>query len=750
LTPRSDAGATPPAARCALALAAACALHPLPEALAAETVAARDGGEAVLPTIVVSGSRSERVADEVPATVTARDADELETRQARDIRDLERYEPNVSVRRAPSRFTAAGASTGRPGNEGFNIRGLEGNRVLIQVDGVRVPNGFSFGANAFGRGDWLDLSTIKRVEILRGPAATLYGSDGLAGVVSFFTLDPADLLARTGRDTALTAGLGYAGEDSSLTGTLGGAARIGQWEAMAIYTRRQGNELRNQGTIDTPDARRTTPNPQDISSDALLAKLVWRTTPDSTLRFTVDALRRNVDTNALSAVAVPPLTPTSTVGLTAADTLDRTSFIVDQRIARLGWTLADGLRWNLYHQRTDARQLAIEDRSTASDRVRDTRYEERWTGGGIVLDKRATLGGLDHRWVFGGDIGSATYSGLRDGVVPPPGERFPSRAFPDTRYTLAGLFVQDEIALAGDRLKLIPALRWDAYRLDATGDALFTAPVVDASASRLSPRLGAILRLDTTHSLFANLSTGFRAPTADQVNNGFANPVANYRSIGNPDLKPETSRSVEIGARRSAPSASWSVSAFAGEYEDFIDQRQVSGSFRPADPAVFQYVNVGAVRLYGIEGTGWWRFAPGWRAMGGAGWVRGDNRSAGVPLNTVDPWRVFAGVDWTPVPRATFGIRATHVGAKPEDRIDSASLVTPPAQQYAPPSFTTIDLFASWQVNRALRLSAGLFNLTDRTYWRWADVRGLSSSSPVIDAFSQPGRSFSITARIDL
>src|SRR3546814_10509902 len=94
------------------------------------------------------------------------------------------FEPGVSVQRQPARFGAALGATGRAGNESFNIRGIGGNRVLIQVDGVRVPDGFSFGAQASGRGDYVDLGLIKSVEILRGPSSALYGSDGLAGAVS--------------------------------------------------------------------------------------------------------------------------------------------------------------------------------------------------------------------------------------------------------------------------------------------------------------------------------------------------------------------------------------------------------------------------------------------------------------------------------------------------------------------------------------------------------------------------------------
>lgn len=105
-----------------------------------------------LPQITISAARTAKQLDHIPATVTAQTADDMEERMVRDARDIARYEPNVSVGRSPTRFSpSAGTSTGREGNSGFNIRGLEGNRVLVLIDNIRIPNYFSFGGSAFGR-----------------------------------------------------------------------------------------------------------------------------------------------------------------------------------------------------------------------------------------------------------------------------------------------------------------------------------------------------------------------------------------------------------------------------------------------------------------------------------------------------------------------------------------------------------------------------------------------------------------------
>jgi len=91
----------------------------------------------------------------------------------------------------------------------------------------------------------------------------------------------------------------------------------------------------------------------------------------------------------------------------------------------------------------------------------------------------------------------------------------------------------------------------------------------------------------------------------------------------------------------------------------------------------------------------------------------------------------------------TLGARLTHTAAK--DHADIHNTLTGGAVQFATPSWTTLDLHSSWQITRQTRLSAALNNLTDRKYWHWGNVQGQPGNSALLDAFTSPGRSLSLS-----
>ena len=690
--------------------------------------------------IVVTATRTAVKAEDIPLTVTVKSDEQIADELVTDIRDLVRFEPGVSVQRQPARFGAALGATGRAGNDSFNIRGIGGNRVLIQVDGVRVPDGFSFGAQASGRGDYVDLGLIKSVEILRGPSSALYGSDGLAGAVSFITADPADFVEE-GKSVGGLLRAAYSSADQEFSETAILAGRSGDWSAMAAYTRRDYQELDNQGTVGGTGAARTRPNPQDGRSDAALARLVYDPANGHKLRLTGEYLDTHLYTNGLSGLSA------------SVDRLEGFDSGTRKRVS-LDWSwegegAIDFARVALYWQDGEDRQYTEEDRTTLPDRTRLNTFENRVFGASADARADFTTGAITHRVVFGGDISQTRQRGLRGGTVPPAGETYPTRAFPSTDFTRAGLFVGDEIAIADGRLLLYPALRFDWYDLSPDDDPLLPAFAgAKQDGSRLSPKFGAVWKITDQVRLFANYATGFKAPEPGQVNQFFENltsPFFSYRSIPNPDLGPERSESVEGGIRFASDAVSLDVTGFSARYKDFISQEQIGGAGTIANPILYQFVNLDRVRVKGAEARFEGRASSGLYATLALSYAKGDviDPAGGrAPLSTIDPLKLVAGVGYREA-QGRFGgqVIMTHSARVSASR--TTGICTPDC--FRPDAFTILDATAFARIVDGLTLRAGVFNILDKTYAWWSDVRGLASTSTVTDAYTQPGRNASVS-----
>ena len=723
-----------------LALALNLAWGIAPAMVLAQQAPNAEGNVTRLNEITVSSTRTERRVDSVPNTVTVTPAAKIEQDGARNIKDVFRDELDVAVRAAPTRFTAAGAATGRAGNEGINIRGLEGNQVLMMVDGIRVPNSFSFGSFATGRGDFLDIDGIKTAEVLRGPASTQFGSDGLAGAVSFRTLDPSDLL-KPGQTIGGFARSSYASIDRSWSNTLGLAGVNGPWQGMLVASYRQGNEVSNKGDNDAQSVIRTTPNPVDYNNQYLLGKAILTLDPVQQVGLTVETQNRKQNTEVYSARAVPPLTSTSTLDLDTRDQIERNRVSVEHRYSDLNAMWVHRAETRVYWQDARVSQLATEDRNTAADRTRDNSYNTKVAGFSTLLESNLT-GLVNQRVTYGVDWSKAEIAGVRNGTVAPFGETFPIKPFPDTSYTLGGVFVQSEVEIGA--FSIIPGLRFDSYELSPSAVGYVGGAVAPLSGQAVTPRLGVVWQLAPSFAPYAQLAKGFRAPTPDQVNNGFTNLASGYTSIGNPNLKAENADSVEIGFRGKIDNIGYSVTAFDNRYQDFISQQAVSGAGTPANPTVFQYVNLSNARIHGVEMRTEWQIDKLWKANAGLAYSKGESEISGVkkPLDTIQPLKAVVGVRYD---EAIWGVRGNVVYSEGKD----ASQISTTTAQFAPPSYTTLDLGAYWKPLPHLTVNANLNNVFDAKYWRWSDTSGLASNSNVKDAYTAPGRTVQVAVRYD-
>ena len=704
-----------------------------------------------LKEVIVSGTRSEQVSDDLAASIDIISSEDLEKGQVRDIRDLARDLPNVSVKRAPARMTLAGANTGSDGNSGFNIRGRDGNQVLTLIDGIRVPRSYVFAANAFGR-DYFDIGLVERVEIIRGPASALYGSDGMAGLVNFITHDPENFL-KGGKTIGGRATVGYTGDDKGWNtgGTVAGRGNeVMSWLVSANVSRAKA--LDNMGTNNSENVNRTTPNPQRDRNGALLGKMVLR--PDATQKheLTLEHVQKRSEVNGLSALAVPPYTATSTREFNSFQDMNRNRASLNSQF-RLDATLADTLQTALSYQAADSRDYRFERRNAASDRVRDTTYDEKTWQLNVQAGKTLRTEGSSwvQKFTYGFDTTHTDVETLQTGLTPAVGETFPLKRFPDTKESSTAFYIQDEIA--NDHWIITPGVRYDRYKLDADATGYASSiPPASLNDAAVSPKLGVLFRVTPEWSLFGNYASGFKAPNASQVNAyRESGSFPFYKTIPNPDLQPEKSRNFEVGVRGRTGGLSLDAAVFTGRYKDLIEENVVvvNGNMTsPANALVYQTRNVSDARISGFEVKGdmdWGRFGEGQLSTPFAyGQAKGRNRTTNKGLNSVDPAKFNAGVRYSTV---GWEVRmdVTHHAAKKADDVDAATAIA----QFVTPSATTLDLSGQWRIRKDLRLNVGIFNLTDKKYWNWADVRGVASNSNVLDAYTQPGRNVRVSLVAD-
>ncbi|WP_050873379.1 TonB-dependent hemoglobin/transferrin/lactoferrin family receptor [Comamonas testosteroni] len=728
LAPRSNL--RPLALACALACAAISAQAQQQSSESVQVAAARaDRSTPVLRDVVISASRDEQDADSLPMTVDVIDAKQMEEEQIGDIRELAAKLPNVTVPRSPARFTLAGSPTGRDQNSGFNIRGLEGNRVLMLVDGVRLPRSYTFSANAFGR-DYLDLGLIQRVEILRGAVPALYGSDGMGGLVNFITVQPDDLL-KDGKSIGGRVSASYDGSDNGkrVGATIAGRASQ-EWSWLLSAGIGRSSALENMGSNNSVGALRTTPNPETDKSHSLLGKLVY--TPSAVQKhvFVLEGVDKRADYDLLSARSA-----------TVTDSKSNTSMkrwraTWQGQWQQLDTALADELKLMASYQSTSSREFVTETRTPPlAYRERDVTYDE------DALQLHAQAGktlrwsnGLSGKFSYGVDYLRGKVVNEQNGITPPAGESFPLKRFPDTTETSTALFAQAELHYGA--FSLTPGLRAEHYSIKPKQQG-FGGTVVSNSDSAVSPKLGAMFQMNDAWSVYGNYAAGFRAPNAGQVNAFFENPLAFYRSIPNPDLKAEKSNTFELGLRGRVNALRLDAAVFTGRYKDFIqDQVLVSGNYGDRNnPATFQSVNLNRVHISGFElkaDYDWGKFAGGdWRTNAAYGYTKGTDKSTDLPVDTISPQQLVLGVRYD---RSNVGVQfsASHWAGKKAG--DAA------ANAWLSPSATVLDLSAQWRIRPGTRLNVGVYNLTDKKYWRWSDVRSLTNTTQIADAYSQAGR----------
>ncbi len=685
------------------------------------------------------GARMSRAVEDVVGRVDVIQRDDLVEQMTVDMSDLVRYTPGVSVETADTRFGASG----------FTVRGLGGNRVTSLIDGVPVPDQFHVGAFSNSSQDFLTPDTISRIEILHGPASTLYGSDALGGVVAILTRDAEEFLGSANR--YLGASGIYSGRDNSITTTGSAALRSGKYTALIHLGSRNGHEVDAKGAslLDSLDRERKN----------LMAKFGVDLGPGQSLVIKAEKFDDHVKSD-IRGVLGYGRRYANTTSLAGDDERKRDSLSVAYNFETDYAWLNRGTAV-LYRQNLNVDQHTSEARDLLNPAVfiqRNFSYKVRATGMTLDLESRVSWGDVDHLLGWGLSYSDTYIREQRDGQITDLfsgissnvliGETMPVRDFPLSTVKEAAAYLYDEISIGN--ISVIPGLRIELYDLGTRQDQVFSednpdSSIVDVTETSFAPKLGLLWKFRPGQSIYAQYSHGFRAPPFEDVNIGFDIPRFNFRAIPNPDLKSETSDALELGIRMSTPIVRWNIAFFGARYKNLIESKINLGRDENGT-LLFQSRNVDKARLVGVEASvnvNLEQWISGTQFNLAGNWTRGTNEVLDEPLASVDPAELVSILSWRPNEKIQFAISNTIVLKK--SRMNEAE-----ANLFRAPGFTVTDLRASFEAGSGLRFDVGVFNVMNKKYWRWSSVRNRTADDPLITQLADPGRYVSVSARIEI
>ena len=686
-----------------------------------------------LETVTVVSTRQPRNLSEVAGTITVLDHDRIERDLALDIQDLVRYEPGVEVDGGGTRF----------GFGGFRIRGLSGNRTAIVIDNVPAADRFTVGNFADSGRGLLELGLVSRVEILRGPASTIYGSKALGGVVAVSLLEADDLLFGAGRDDNQATRIELAGgsENNRLRTTAAHAVRSGDWSGIFAASAQTADEL------DVANL------PAGINEDKLdrdQGAFVFRAGRDTEfgrIRLTLDGTHEQRESDIRALLGSGRFR--NTTSLAGDDRRNQWRVLLDHHFDRIG-PIARG-QWRIWHQVTDTSQQTDESRPLATtpvDLFRRFDFRQENTGLGADLETEIRFAGFRHRIGYGFEAVQSdleqqrfgTQTNLQTGALTTTvlGERFPLRDFPRTEVTEAGVYLFDEIVLWQGGPTLSPGARFEYYDLNSKPDPLFTAAfsdaeIVDLDTTAWAPRVGLVWPMSTSLDVFFQFARGFRSPPFEDVNIGLDIPQFGIRAIPNPDLDPERGHTLEAGIRYRTGNSLLGLAVFRNRFKDFIDTRALVGFDPVAGVLLFQSINRDRVKIEGGELRLRQKLGYGFDLEMAAEWTRGEDRNTNRSLSGISPPQAIAAISYAPTP--DWEIRFITTATRSQRRLEDDR----GEPLFSAPGSTVFDLTGRWSITPELNLSLGIFNLTDKDYFNHANVINRPVGDPTLPLLAQPG-----------
>lgn len=742
-----------------------------PVAVNAGTAAQEPSKLPTFPEIVVN-SRQEY--ERRAGTKTVIRSEDLERQNVTEMKGIVRYQPLIT---APVANSGGGNVWDGAGNTGYNIRGLEGNRVSLDVDGIALPDAApkpdGSTLNAFGTGrDYFDPETFREVRIDSGTTAVSGANPGLGGGVSFVTKSPEDYLG-AGQDSYLGYKFGRTSANRSNAHTLTGAARIGATlQGLAVVVRRDGDATGSAGS--------TPVNPDDWHSNALLSKLVWALPGEQKLDLTIDMFerknKRDVN-NKITAASYPD-------GIFQDSITRRSRVSLGHDVVLKDLALFDRLTSKVYLQNakiedhTDARYIS---QRVLYQRAIDTSFRNDTVGLTSeafkqINDANALVYGLQI------EQNKARRPWLEDRMVVATGVHQITRKnrMADIDSIKLALYARDDytFSLGGKKAILTPGLRVERRTLEPKNLQNYVIAVPAAakeirkeSDTTATPSLALSVEVLPQIDAYATVSRGTRLPTAAERTGtydsfSYTGTGTGYAVLGNPNLRKETSKAYELGVKGDlVKGLALHASVYRTDYKDMVEyvgQAPDPVNYPTIVQGLFRPENIGSARTWGGElavRAQLGAFAPalqGYRLDLATGVAKGraTNSQTGLRdgLASVAPAKTALTVGYDHASQL-FGLALTAVQADgkqaPNDVISGVTTA-----RYRVPAYTVVDLSTYWNVHRNAKIIVGVYNLGDRKYWDYASSRTLAAGTTAanrseIERYAQPGRNVAASLSVN-
>ncbi len=728
------------------------------------------------------------------SNVIRTNAKTIQQEMIRDTRDLVRYTTDVGIS-DNGRFL-----------KGFSIRGVEGNRVGISVDGVNLPDSeenslYSRYGNFNPSRLSIDSELVRDIDIVRGSDALNSGSGALGGSVNYHTLDAQDIVKSNNKFGALLRG-GYASKNSEWVRTLGLGYVGDKVDAVLMYSQRTGHEIKSRG--EGPEfnyTRSQHPDPATHRFHSYLAKVGYQITPHHKVGVGLNGQKgsRYVDERSYTSYgsawreaddqnkrinvnAYYLYTPES--NYLAFSKLDfdyqKTDLAAVNYKGQRDWLTNEKQLSEVYDRRmkTVFKRISAELESMpfnlGGEHVFSFRtYASEREFKNINHDTNEF--GLDDWYTIQRPVKTRIYgASLKDQITWNP--RFESGWRPTFSANVGTRY---------DYAKLSPK----ALNAACSKACLAEGEPAQSSFSNWSGFLGLDAQTTDTWKFGYQLSTGYRIPTATELYFSFTNAYGTWKS--NPGLKSERSINHTVFAKAQNEKGIFDVSLYQTRYRDFlfeqesiIEQTQYGRTYQTP---VQQMVNVDNARVHGVEVKGSlnldtiFPIPQGFKLHAALGYSKGK-LSNSTSLLSIQPIKAVLGLDYED-PNGKWGIfsRLTYLGSKKakdaktleikdrcvaweyddwtgEDQCSKKELYQSVENyKYLNKSTYLVDLFGFYKIKEAIILRAGVYNLFDKKYHTWDALRGINAHSTTnnidrngvgLERFYAPGRNFSASVEI--